>query len=79
MTDLTSSKEIDKYYLKALRAGAIGGKLLGAGGGGFLVFYVEPDKHRSVINALSSLYHLKFRFDTSGTRIAYYDQSPFYD
>ena len=79
LTDLTSSKEIDKYYLKALRAGAIGGKLLGAGGGGFLVFYVEPDKHRSVINALSSLYHLKFRFDTSGTRIAYYDQSPFYD
>ena len=79
MTDLTSSKEIDKWYLKALRAGAIGGKLLGAGGGGFLVFYVEPDKHRSVINALSNLYHLKFRFDTSGTRITYYDQSTFND
>jgi len=79
LTDLTSSKEIDKYYNKALRAGAIGGKLLGAGGGGFLIFYVEPDKHRSVINALSNLYHLKFRFDTSGTRITYYDQSTFYD
>ena len=79
LTDLTSSKEIDKCYLKALQAGAIGGKLLGAGGGGFLIFYVEPDKHDSVIKALSSLYHLKFRFDTSGTRITYYDQSTFYD
>jgi D-glycero-alpha-D-manno-heptose-7-phosphate kinase len=79
LTDLTSSKEIDEIYLKALRAGAIGGKLLGAGGGGFLIFYVEPDKHESVIKALSGLYQMKFRFDTSGTRITYYDQSTFSD
>ena len=79
LTDLTSSKEIDKCYLKALQAGAIGGKLLGAGGGGFLIFYAEQDKHDSVIKALSNLYHLKFRFDTSGTRITYYDQSTYHD
>jgi len=75
LTDITSSTEIDEYYSKALKAGAIGGKLLGAGGGGFLLFYVEPNKHLSVIKALKNLFHLKINFDTSGSRITYYDQS----
>ena len=75
MTDLTSSKEINKYYFKALRAGAIGGKLLGAGGGGFLLFYVEQNKQKSVINALKDLFCLNFNLDSVGTRITYYDQS----
>jgi D-glycero-alpha-D-manno-heptose-7-phosphate kinase len=73
LTDKTSSSEIDAYYARARKAGAIGGKLLGAGGGGFLLFYVEPDKHQSVINELKNLFHLKFGFDRSGSRITYYD------
>ena len=53
----------------------LGGKLLGAGGGGFLVFYVEPKNKPEVRDALSDLYELPFCFDTGGdTRITYYDQ-----
>ena len=74
LTDLISSNEIDEYYAKARKAGAIGGKLLGAGGGGFLLFYVEPDKQQSVIHELKDLFHLKTGFDNSGSRITYYDQ-----
>ena len=64
LTDLTSSKDIDKYYLKTLRAGAIGVKLLGAGGGGFLLFYVEQNKQKSVINTLKDFFCLNFNLDS---------------
>jgi len=64
LIDLTSSKDIDKYYLKALRARAIGVKLLGAGGGGFLLFYVEQNKQKSVINTLKDLFCLNFNLDS---------------
>jgi D-glycero-alpha-D-manno-heptose-7-phosphate kinase len=77
LTEFISSKEIDDYYNKARKAGAIGGKLLGAGGGGFLLFYVQPNKQKSVISALRNLYHLHVRLDSSGTRIIYYDQTRF--
>jgi D-glycero-alpha-D-manno-heptose-7-phosphate kinase len=70
-----SSSEINNFYEKAIMAGAIGGKLLGAGGGGFLLFYVEQDKRNLVINELSELYHLDVQFDFGGSRITYYDQS----
>ena len=75
LTDVISSMEIDNYYQKALDSGAIGGKLLGAGGGGFLLLYVEKENQQSVIDALSNLFHLNVRFDQGGTRITYYDQS----
>ena len=75
LTDLISSSDIDTYYKKSLDNGAIGGKLLGAGGGGFLLLYIEKDNQDSVISALSNLYHLNVRFDQGGTRITYYDQS----
>ena len=75
LTDVISSSDIDTYYQIALDSGAIGGKLLGAGGGGFLLLYVEENKQQSVIDALSNLYHLNVRFDQGGTRITYYDQS----
>jgi D-glycero-alpha-D-manno-heptose-7-phosphate kinase len=74
LTKVTSTNEINNYYLRAISAGAIGGKLLGAGGGGFLLFYVEPDKQKSVIKELKELYHMQFSFDRSGSRITYYDQ-----
>ena len=74
LSNIISSREIDKYYDKARKAGAIGGKLLGAGGGGFLMFYVEPENQKNVIDALSALYFFKVGLDTGGTRITYYDQ-----
>lgn len=69
-----SSPQIDEYYDLALKSGAIGGKLLGAGGGGFLLFYVEPQNQQAVADSLSELYQMKFGFDSAGTRITYYDQ-----
>ena len=69
-----SNPEIDAHYETARRAGAVGGKLLGAGGGGFLLFYVEPDRQSAVRAALASLFELPFRFDDSGSRITYYDE-----
>jgi D-glycero-alpha-D-manno-heptose-7-phosphate kinase len=76
ITSEISSPEIDRCYEKALAAGAIGGKLLGAGGGGFLLLYVEPQNQARVERALGDLLRVDFGFDTSGSRIVYYDQDP---
>lgn len=73
LTPEISSPQIDLWYEAARNAGAVGGKLLGAGGGGFLLFFVEPQHQLSVARALG-LFHLPFRFDTAGSRITYYDQ-----
>ena len=63
---------IDLLYEKGRAAGALGGKLLGAGGGGFMVFYVEPDKQAAVAKAMEGLMHIPFAFEEEGTRILYY-------
>ncbi len=67
-----STGPIDEQYQKAMQAGAIGGKLLGAGGGGFLLFYVPKEKQESVKKALSSLLYVPFSFENEGTKIIYY-------
>ncbi|MCD7728672.1 MAG: kinase [Clostridia bacterium] len=67
-----STDDIDAYYDKGIKAGALGGKLLGAGGGGFLLFYVQPEYKENVINAMSDLLYIPFRFETGGTRIIHY-------
>lgn len=64
---------IDQLYQSGMNAGAIGGKLLGAGGGGFLLFYVEPDKRDTVVAALDKLMRVPFRFETEGTTIVHYN------
>lgn len=69
-----SNPQIDHFYEKAIAAGAMGGKLLGAGGGGFLLFYVPEEKQQSVRNSLSELTELLFRFDFSGSTIVFADQ-----
>ncbi|PTS93924.1 GHMP kinase [Pedobacter sp. HMWF019] len=66
-----SNKSIDDLYQKAIFAGAKGGKLLGAGGGGFLLFYVEQDKQTAVRMALNELFELEFKFDNTGTSIIF--------
>ena len=67
-----STDSIDELYAKGIKAGAIGGKLLGAGGGGFLVFYVEHEYQEAVKNAMRGLLHIPFHFENSGTRVIYY-------
>lgn len=67
-----SNQEIDKHYNLAKKAGAIGGKLLGAGGGGFLLLYVEPDKKDKVRKALKHLKEVEFLFENEGSRVIFY-------
>ena len=67
-----STDSIDALYEKGIQAGALGGKLLGAGGGGFLLFYVQPEKQEAVREALSNLMEVPFKFERSGTRVIYY-------
>ena len=74
ITDNISTDKIDKYYQKALDSGALGGKLLGAGGGGFMCFYADEKNQQKIKDNLSDLYSLDFEFDNVGTRITYYDQ-----
>ena len=67
-----STDSIDGLYAKGLAAGAIGGKLLGAGGGGFLVFYVPEEKQQNVRQAMHDLLYIPFAFEDGGTRVIYY-------
>lgn len=67
-----STNSIDELYAKGIEAGALGGKLLGAGGGGFLVFYVQRDKQAAVKKAMSGLMHIPFAFENGGTRVIHY-------
>ena len=67
-----STNSIDDLYEKGIRAGALGGKLLGAGGGGFLIFYVQPDKQEAVKHVMQDLLNIPFEFENDGTRVIHY-------
>ena len=73
LSDYVSTPTIDLIYESAMKAGAMGGKLLGAGGGGFIVFFAEPSKHDIIKAALSELTYVPFKFETEGTKIIYHD------
>ena len=77
ITKAISNDSIDALYKKAIDEGAVGGKLLGAGGGGFMLFYVEEDKQEKVKEALKQLLYVPFEFETGGTRIMYYRPEEF--
>ena len=64
---------IDALYERGLKAGALGGKLLGAGGGGFLLFYIEPDKRENLLKELDELMHVPFQFEDEGTSVVHYN------
>jgi D-glycero-alpha-D-manno-heptose-7-phosphate kinase len=66
-----STRRINDWYSMAIQNGALGGKLCGAGGGGFLIFYAEKENHHKIINALSELRQLKINFEPQGSRIIY--------
>ena len=67
-----SSGEIDDVYGTAIKNGAVGGKLLGAGGGGFILFYVEPEERQRLKDALKGYLHIPFRFEFNGSEIIVY-------
>lgn len=67
-----STGSIDDQYEKAMKAGALGGKLLGAGGGGFLLFYVPKEKQAAVKEALAGQMYVPFKFENEGTKIIHY-------
>ena len=71
-SDFVSTSGIDSFYERALGAGAVGGKLLGAGGGGFLLFFVPEDARGSVRDALSDLLYVPFQFESGGTQVVHY-------
>jgi len=64
---------IDEIYDTARAAGALGGKLLGAGGGGFILFFAAPEYHDAIMRTLSNLLVVPFEFETGGSQIVYYD------
>lgn len=72
LSDKVSTPAIDELYQEALSAGAIGGKILGAGGGGFMLLFVKPEQQSQVRERLNSLIHVPFAFEDSGSRVVLY-------
>ena len=68
---------IDDIYHKGLKAGALGGKLLGAGGGGFIIFYVTPDRRQEVLDSLSDLLLIPFVFEEEGSKIVFNEKQQY--
>lgn len=77
LSDKVSSSYIDDLYETAINAGAIGGKILGAGGGGFLLLFAPPEKHSRIKTELSSLIHVPFLFENNGSRVVLYEPNGF--
>lgn len=73
LSPTVSNDEVNALYARAREAGAIGGKLTGAGGGGFLLLFVEPDRQDDVRQALAERIHVPIRLDFSGSQIIYYE------
>jgi len=74
LSKLVSNSQVDEIYALALSAGALGGKLSGAGGGGFLLLYVPSEKQPDVKQKLSQLLHVPFSFEPNGSQIIFYDR-----
>jgi D-glycero-alpha-D-manno-heptose-7-phosphate kinase len=73
LSSQVSNSEVDELYAKAQAGGAIGGKLTGAGGGGFMLLFVPPDQQEAVKAQLDHLIHVPFRFEPSGSQIVFYE------
>jgi len=75
LTNSISNDRLDSIYSKGIKAGATGGKLLGAGGGGFMLFFVSPEKKSHLISELKELLYVPFDFDFLGSQIIYHGHS----
>jgi len=76
LTSKISNGQIDDIYDTAIRAGALGGKICGAGGGGFILFFVPPENHQKVKEALKGLLLVPFRFESLGSHVIFYSTEP---
>ncbi|AZL15675.1 GHMP family kinase ATP-binding protein [Rickettsiales endosymbiont of Stachyamoeba lipophora] len=74
LSDKITNDTIDQIYQTALQNGATGGKLLGAGGGGFLLVFAKPECHQKILSALKHLIYIPFDYDNYGSTIIYYNQ-----
>ena len=72
LSDQVSTPQIDQIYDAAKHAGAIGGKILGAGGGGFMLLFAKPENHERIRERLKDLVHVNFKFEESGSRVVLY-------
>ena len=73
LSSVVSNPHVDEIYQAARDAGAIGGKLLGAGGGGFMLLFVRPSEQQQVQEKLNQLIHVPFNFESSGSQIIFFD------
>lgn len=71
LSETVTNEEVDRIYEAARAAGATGGKITGAGGGGFMLFFAPPERHNSIRAALCNLIHVPFKFDFTGSNIVY--------
>ncbi|EQB66422.1 MAG: kinase [Thermoplasmataceae archaeon] len=71
LSEGVSNGNIDVWYEKALKKGALGGKIIGAGGGGFMLFMADPSKHNEIMQSLPELTRQEFSFESEGSRIIY--------
>jgi D-glycero-alpha-D-manno-heptose-7-phosphate kinase len=71
LTEAVSTTVIDQWYERARKAGAVGGKLLGAGTGGFLMFYAPAERHDAIARELSELRRVQFLFEPQGSKIVF--------
>ena len=72
LADNISTSYIDDIYNTALKNGAIGGKVLGAGGGGFMIFFAKPEYHSNIKLALKQFIQVPFKFENEGTQVIHY-------
>jgi D-glycero-alpha-D-manno-heptose-7-phosphate kinase len=79
LTDKISTPYTDFLYETAIKAGASGGKLLGAGGGGFMLFFVKPELQDTVYKAMGNVLHVPFRFESAGSQIIFYEPDSYYE
>lgn len=74
LSSKVSTGFIDNIYSRGMASGALGGKILGAGGGGFILFFVKSDERERLKQGLSELLHVPFRFDTLGSQLIYFTE-----
>ena len=72
LSEMVTTPAIDEIYQAARDAGAIGGKLLGAGGGGFMLLFARPDDHARIRERLTDLIHVPVKFEDAGSRVVLY-------
>jgi len=77
LSNMITNNEIDNLYEIAIKAGASGGKVLGAGGGGFILFFVKPEHQKKVKTVLSSLTYVPFKFENTGSKVVVYQPNGF--